>query len=119
VLEIDRSGSVVWSSTVGFPYESERLGTGDESAGGESAAALGLPDRTPNASNRSAVSDATTLLPTPVVNSVAYVLPGWVGPVEALAAVGLVVVLALWTVVEWRRRSFEVHLRWPVEIRDR
>jgi len=119
VLEIDRSGSVVWSSTVGFPYESERLGTGDESAGGESAAALGLPDRTPNASNRSAVSDATTLLPAPIVNSIAYVLPGWVGPVEALAAVGLVVVLALWTVVEWRRRSFEVHLRWPVEIRDR
>ncbi|MBX0302217.1 aryl-sulfate sulfotransferase [Haloarcula salinisoli] len=119
VLEIDRNGSVVWSSTIGFPYESERLGTGDESAGGRSAAALGLPDRTPTAENRSVVGDATTLLPKSVVNSVAYLLPGWVGPVEALAAVGLLGVLVLWAVVEWRRRSFEVHLRWPVQIRNR
>ncbi len=119
VLEIDRSGSVVWSSTIGFPYEAERLGTGEESAGGQSAAALGLPDRTPTAENRSVVGDATTLLPKSVVNSVAYLLPGWVGPVETLAAVGLLVVLVLWAVLEWRRRSFEVHLRWPVQIRNR
>jgi hypothetical protein len=119
VLEVAENGSVVWSSTVGFPYESERLGTGDESAGGQSAAALGLPSRTPSAANRSAVSEATTLLPKSVVNSVAYLLPGWVGPVEALAAVGLIVVGFLWAVAEWRRRSFEVHLRWPVQIRNR
>ncbi|WP_324663325.1 arylsulfotransferase family protein [Haloarcula sediminis] len=119
VLELDANGSVVWSSTVGFPYESERLGTGDESAGGESAAALGLPGRTPSAENRSAVSDAAALLPKPVVNGIAYLLPGWVGPVEALAAAGLVVVLPVWAVVEWRRRAFEVHLRWPVQIRNR
>lgn len=119
VLEVAENGSVVWSSTVGFPYESERLGTGDESAGGQSAAALDLPSRTPSAENRSAVGDATTLLPNSVVNSVAYLLPGWVGPVEALAATGLVAVGSLWAVVEWRRRCFEVNLRWPVEIRNR
>ena len=119
VLEIDENGSVVWSTTIGFPYESERLGTGDESAGGRSAAALGLPNRTPSAENRSVVSDATTLLPSSVVNGVAYLLPGWVGPAEALAAVGLLVVLPAWAVVEWRRRSVEVNLRWPVQIRNR
>ena len=119
VLELDENGTVVWETTVGFPYESERLGTGDESTSGPSAAAADLPTRTPDATNRSVVGDATTLLPPSVVNGVAYVLPGWVGVIEALAAVGLLVVVPVWAVVEWRRRAFEVHLRWPLEIRDR
>jgi len=119
VLEVDEDAEVVWETTVGFPYESERLGTGDESTGGRSAAALGLPDHVPNASDRTAVEEATTLLPKSLVNSVAYLLPSWVGTVELLAAFGLLVVLALWTVVEWRRRAFEVHLRWPFQIRNR
>jgi hypothetical protein len=36
VAQVAPNGSVVWSVTVGMPYEAERLGTGDESAGGES-----------------------------------------------------------------------------------
>ncbi|MDS0260598.1 aryl-sulfate sulfotransferase [Haloarcula sp. S1CR25-12] len=119
VLEVDEDAEVVWETTVGFPYESERLGTGDESTGGRSAAALGLPDHVPNASDRTAVEEATTLLPKSLVNSVAYLLPSWVGTVELLAAFGLLVVLTLWTVVEWRRRAFEVHLQWPFQIRNR
>ena len=40
VAEIAPDGSVVWSVTVGMPYDVERLGTGDESAGGPSMGAL-------------------------------------------------------------------------------
>jgi len=30
VIEVAPNGSVVWSVDIGFPYEAERLGTGDE-----------------------------------------------------------------------------------------
>jgi hypothetical protein len=119
VLEVDEDGEVVWETTVGFPYEAERLGTGDESTGGQSAAALDIPNNVPDASDRNSVEEATTLLPKSLVNSVAYLLPGWVGTVELVAALGLLAVVALWTVVEWRRRTIEVHLRWPFQIRNR
>ncbi|QLH84731.1 arylsulfotransferase family protein [Halosimplex pelagicum] len=36
IAEIAPDGSVNWSHTVGMPYDVERLGTGDESAGGAS-----------------------------------------------------------------------------------
>ncbi|MFB6140678.1 MAG: aryl-sulfate sulfotransferase [Halosimplex sp.] len=36
VAEVAPDGSVAWSVTVGMPYDVERLGTGDESAGGSS-----------------------------------------------------------------------------------
>jgi hypothetical protein len=36
VAEVAPNGTVVWSVTVGMPYEAERLGTGDESTGGPS-----------------------------------------------------------------------------------
>jgi hypothetical protein len=40
VLEVRPDGQVVWSVTVGMPYDAERLGTGDESAGGQSISAI-------------------------------------------------------------------------------
>jgi len=40
VAEVAPNGTVVWSVTVGMPYEAERLGTGDESAGGQSMARI-------------------------------------------------------------------------------
>mgnify|MGYP006275970015 CR=1 FL=1 len=42
VVEIDEEGEVVWEATVPLPYEAERLGTGDESEGGEPATQLPL-----------------------------------------------------------------------------
>jgi len=119
VLEIDANGTVVWSIDMGFPYEAERLGTGDESGGGQSAASLGLPSQTPSAENRSAAGDVAAWAPQSIVNGVAYLLPGWVGAVELLAAVGLVAAVPIWGAVEWRRRTFDVALHWPFEIRDR
>ena len=45
VFEVNQQGEIVWSVNVEFPYEAERLGTGDESAVGPSAAKAGLPSR--------------------------------------------------------------------------
>jgi hypothetical protein len=119
VLEIDENGTVVWSIDMGFPYEAERLGTGDESTGGPSAASISLPSREPDATNRSATGEVASWAPQSIVNGVAYLLPGWVGSIEILAALVLVVTLPVWGVVEWRRRSFDVSLRWPIQFRDR
>ena len=119
VLEIDENGEVVWSIDMGFPYEAERLGTGDESTGGTSAAALNLPSREPDAGNRSAVGEVASWAPQSIVNGVAYLLPGWVGTIEILAAVSLLLVVPVWVVVEWRRRRFDVSVEWPFELRER
>lgn len=42
VFEVNRQGDIVWKVNVSMPYEAERLGTGDESQGGESAVAANL-----------------------------------------------------------------------------
>lgn len=50
ILSVAPSGRIVWSRTVPTGvYDAELLGTGAESAGGESAAALGLRSRRPGA----------------------------------------------------------------------
>ena len=116
VLEVDEQGEVVWQATVGFPYESERLGTGDESAGGRSAKALGLPDRAPSAADRSTSESLVAAVPPKVVNSVIYLLPGWMGAPEVLSALGLLVLVPLWLVVEWRNRDEALSVRSPVSI---
>ena len=115
VLEIDENAEVVWQTTIGFPYESERLGTGDESTGGPSAASIDLP------SQRDSDDGATPagLLPQSMINAITYLLPGWAGTVEVVSGLGLLVVVPGWTVFEWRRRGFDVRLQWPVELRDR
>ncbi|MBX0297188.1 aryl-sulfate sulfotransferase [Haloarcula nitratireducens] len=119
VLEVDESGEVVWSADIGFPYEAERFGTGDESAGGQSAAALGLPDRTPNASDRGSVGRVKAAAPQKVVNGVAYLMPGWMGTLDALAVLGLLVTVPLLLIVEWRRRDLAVSVRSPLQFRRR
>ena len=114
VFEVNRSGDVVWSVNVSFPYEAERLGTGDESAGGPSAGSL-----TANGSDGELRSVEETgfwvsvkqSLPGKYLNAIVYVLPAWMGLPELFALATLVVAGALWAGVEawWlraaRRRS--------------
>ncbi len=115
VLEVDEDGEVVWSATVGFPYESERLGTGDESSGGESAARLDLPSRTEaDAENESTVSRAAGLLPPKVENAVSYVFPRWMGLVESTALVALLAALAWWATLEYRWADRSLKVRSPL-----
>lgn len=118
-LEIDERSEIVWSADIGFPYEVERLGTGDESSGGQSAAALDLPSRVPETDNGDATNEVARWLPSSIVNGIAYLLPGWVGAIEILAGVGLLVTAPLWAIVEWRRRTFTVSFQWPFEFGDR
>ncbi len=121
VLEVAENGSVVWSADVGFPYEAERLGTGDESAGGTSAAELDLPNREPSfdSAGGRAIEGVLGVLPKSVVNGIVYLLPGWVGVPELVATAGLVVVLPLLARHEWRRSDLSVDLRWPIGVRRR
>ena len=87
VMEVAEDGSIVWQAPINTPYEAERLGTGSESAGGRSAASLGLDTRTvaidfPPDSFAGFVLSATAvavemldLLPDVVVNGLLFVLP--------------------------------------------
>ena len=87
VLEIDETGTVVWRVD-GLPsYDVERLGTGDESAGGRSAEQLGLANRSPAADSPPATRPRRTVLPARVGNTVAFVAPLWLSPTGRAAAV--------------------------------
>jgi len=88
LVEIAPNGTVVWEVAVGMPYDVERLGTGDESAGGESMARLqgesvvesgavdASPDRGPVASVWVWLKGVT---PSRVANGLLYLAPPWVG----------------------------------------
>jgi hypothetical protein len=85
VLEVNDAGNVVWSVDVGFPYEAERLGTGDESTNGPSARAAGI------ASSRVGLLEGAWLrvkglLASPEFQALYYVSPRWMGTTDILAA---------------------------------
>ncbi|MFC7044831.1 arylsulfotransferase (asst) [Halobacteriaceae archaeon GCM10025711] len=96
VLEIDRSGDVVWSANIGFPYEVERLGTGDESAGGPSATSADIASSRGSGPLGALWVDVKGSLSGPVFSATQYILPEWMGFVEF----GAVVLFAL-TALAW------------------
>lgn len=113
VLEVNESGRIVWSVSVEKPYEAERLSTGDESAGGQSAAALGLTSRTDGTTEasglQSGVSDRlwqviSDVAPAFAFNSLLFVLPGWMTPNDLLLALVVALASLLWVGCElqWR-----------------
>ncbi|RBI64575.1 hypothetical protein DMJ13_08885 [halophilic archaeon] len=118
VLEVNESGSVAWSIPFYSVYEAERLGTGDESAGGPSAVRANLASRTTPGEPRGVYETvAHALLPRKTVNGVTFVLPMWAGLGELLAvAVAALAVLA-WAGLELRDSSLTVDLEWPVTFR--
>lgn len=78
VVEVDESGDVVWSVAIGIPYDAERLGTGDESAGGPSARSAGL-------ASRSGSTVLPSLVPAKARHGLMWVVPGWMGLGDVLA----------------------------------
>ena len=102
VFEVNQQGDVVWSVDVAFPYEAERLETGDESAGGPSAV------RETQSSHQGGFwLDVKRLLPGRYLNAVMYTTPSWMGLPELFALALFVAVGVFWTGVEvrWSHRS--------------
>ncbi|WP_328765656.1 aryl-sulfate sulfotransferase [Haloarcula rubra] len=132
VVEVDENGEVVWSMDVAFPYEAERLNTGDESSGGPSAQRAGLQSETADGDEAGATATDTAgvfgavfgviegLLGSTVVNAVMYVLPVWAGGPEVAAVVVAVGALVAWAGVElyWSSWRPSVDHRITIEQRD-
>ena len=112
VFEIDRSGEIVWRLDFYSPYEVERLGTGDESAGGPSATAATLGSR--GAGDRSKTPTVVAgVAPQKLLNGLSYMLPVWMGLGDAAVAAVTGLVALAWAAVEARAFAPAVTLRWP------
>ncbi|MFB6300761.1 MAG: arylsulfotransferase family protein [Halobacteriales archaeon] len=91
VIEIDEDGDIVWQ-VKGLPsYDVERLGTGDESQGGRSAAELELGDRTVASKRdglvgRSFGRTVVGLVPNKLQNTISFVTPLWLSAIGQVAA---------------------------------
>jgi len=115
VFEVNRSGAVVWSVDVAFPFDAVRLGVGRDSAEGPSATRAGLVShlggrRTTGGRGHptllsSLLLDVKRRLHGPVFSGLVYVMPAWFGPIDLLdLVVGLLAALA-WVVAEVRWSS--------------
>jgi hypothetical protein len=109
VMEVSPDLAVVWSVEIGMPYDAERLGTGDESTGGDALprdevdeASASLPWHTRVAL---AVKD---LLPSLWVNSALYVAPSGIRFGELLVLLGVVLDVLVWGVLEYRWSEYSV-----------
>ena len=114
VFEVNETGAIVWEMPVERAYEAERLGTGDESAGGPSAVAADLQSRRtqppsgPAEEFEEAVRDA---VPIKVQNGLlGYFFPWWMGFYDVLATLALAVVVVLWGGLElwWSRDALPI-----------
>ena len=128
VLEVAENGSVVWEMDVAFPYEAERLDTGDESAGGPARNGTGAGGDSGATTNGTVApadgeggSDGLlgSLVPGPLVNAVRYVLPVWMGAPELLGLVVASLAALLWVALEWRWSRFGIRVRSPVGLERR
>ena len=98
VFEVNQQGDVVWSVNIAFPYEVERLGTGDESAEGPSAAKANIQSHRPGLVGSTLIA-LKELVPGRYLNGLMYITPVWMGFAEVLElAVLLLSTLALGTV---------------------
>lgn len=113
VFEINESGAVVWSATVGLPYDAERLSTGDESAGGAPASEAELSSRGVVTTDSTAEETETgpvatikemirTYVPKKMLNGLLFVLPPWATWWHLPLLVGGIVDLIVWGWLEFR-----------------
>jgi hypothetical protein len=121
VIELNESGGIVWSVPARNSYDVERLGTGDESAGGSSAEQAGLASRRIDSADISGAGQATesairSLVPAKVLNALTYVTPGWVDTFDFAGLALLLVTLLGWGAVELKWSPWR--LRLPVYRRE-
>ncbi|SIR51432.1 Arylsulfotransferase (ASST) [Haladaptatus litoreus] len=117
VFEVDENGKVVWQLNIAFPYEVERLGTGDESAGGPSAQSADIASRTGNVGDQFWIA-VKNFIPGKYLNGLMYITPVWMGVPEVFAiALGFVTAL-VWGGIEanwYRKRRSEITSDHPEE----
>ncbi|KYH24085.1 arylsulfotransferase [Halalkalicoccus paucihalophilus] len=142
VMELSPDGEggweAVWEVGSTMPYDAERLETGDESEGGESAQQLGYESQTP--SDADGVSDSAesdsgfdplqvvvgiydeigliieSLLPHRILNAILFITPVWMTtPHYAAVAVGALTTIA-WFGIElgWQLYDRGIRARLPV-----
>jgi hypothetical protein len=122
IIEVAPNGSVVWEQHIANPYEAERLGTGDESAGGPSAVRAGL-----ESVNTTATYSAGADLPganegnwgrvAKAWHGIKFLLPVWVDR-SAFAAL-LLAVLSFTALLTCELYWRGVRLRVPIERSER
>ncbi|WP_458206686.1 aryl-sulfate sulfotransferase [Haladaptatus sp. NG-SE-30] len=133
VVEVNEDGETVWSVELHFPYDAERLGTGDESAGGESAQRADLAGREPISDGDDPAKDQDTkadekdgvslfgsvdrtfdaieeAMPAMVLNAILYVLPGWVGVDDVFALVVILSTTTAWGTTEAYWHGYRLRL---------
>jgi hypothetical protein len=109
IVEVDREGGVIWSMEINRPYESERLGTGDESTGGQSAEALALAPKQIEAEEdrsgspiESVKNDVLGLVPRRLVAGLEFILPPWMDAYRFGTAIITGITLFVWGGIELR-----------------
>lgn len=117
MIEVDDSGAIDWSVSVGLLYDAERLSTGAESAGGPTARAAGLESRG-NALEADPADGSTVsaIVPRNVRNAISFafpdVLPWW----HAILFLRVIVDLLVWVGLEYRWSNWR--LRSPLVKRE-
>lgn len=103
VFEVNQRGKVIWSVQIAFPYEAERLETGDESTNGPSATTANLESDSGGLGAQFWIT-SKNLLPGKYLNGLMYVTPTWIGLPQLTAVAVLFLSLGVWAVIEvyWR-----------------
>ncbi|MFC7138547.1 aryl-sulfate sulfotransferase [Halosimplex aquaticum] len=118
VLEVNESGDVVWQIDSKSVYDAERLGTGDESTGGESAKSLGLQSVSVSRSESKTLSQTVrSVLPQEITGAVGFVKPIWMSFFDVVVSVGILGLALSWAGMELWSRRHVVAIRSPITIR--
>jgi hypothetical protein len=116
---------------VAFPYEAERLETGDESTGGPSASEADLEGGTADGSSADGESDddagpldplrdaVSAAMDGPTANAVLYVLPAWMSHVHLAALLVTVLTVLVWAGAEACWSAWSVSVEAPSVTVDR
>ncbi|WP_135306164.1 arylsulfotransferase family protein [Haloarcula amylovorans] len=101
VFEVDENGDVVWEINIAFPYEAERLETGDESTNGPSAQSAEIASRSGTLGDQFWIA-IKGLIPGKYLNGLMYITPVWMGVPEVFAIALVIVTGLLWGGLELR-----------------
>lgn len=113
VIEINKRNEIVWQANAPLPYDAERIGTGQESSGGESAARLGLASATASSSDDSFIGNIKSfgrhVFPDNVVNAISFVHSKYPISFSGMATAAISIpLLCLWLLFEFRWSEYTI-----------